>query len=425
MKPCLFVALAAGVLLFSGGWVAANEGSVAFVGATIIDGTGAAPLVDGVLVVTDGRVRAMGPAAEVGVPEDAALIDVGGKTIIPGLINAHGHAGDTLGLETGHYSRRNLLDQLALYARYGVTTVVSLGGDQAPGFAVRNGQFHPGLDRARLYVAGGVVNGDAWPEIRAQVNANADLGADFIKTRLDSELGQLPTLAPDVFQSLVELAHSRRLPVAVHVYYLNDARTALESGAEIIAHSVRDRAVDQAFVDLLLGNNACYIPTMMRDVSTFIYESEPEFFADPFFLAEADPEVIAELRSPEYRSAIRNSTAAQQYKADLPNAIANLGVLHEAGALIAMGTDSGPPARFQGYFEHVEMEMMVDAGMTPMQAIHAATGAAARCIGKSDIGTLEPGNWGDFIILNANPALDILNTRAIDSVWIAGNRVSR
>ena len=425
MHSRLFTALFAMTSIIASAPIAANEGSIAFIGAAIIDGTGAEPLADSVLVITDGRVRSIGPASEVSIPEDATRIDVGGKTIIPGLINTHGHAGGTLGLETGHYSRRNVLDQLSLYARYGVTTVVSLGGDEAPGFEVRNEQFHAGLDRARLYVTGSVVNGEEWPEIRQQVNANADLGADFIKTRIDSDLGQLPTLSPDVFQSLVDLAHSRRLPVAVHIYYLEDARTVLESGAEIVAHSVRDREVDAEFVDLLIRNNACYIPTMMRDVSTFVYESEPDFFEDPFFLAEADPEVVAELRSPEYQSSIRNSPASQQFKADLPNAIVNLGRVYEAGALIAMGTDTGPPGRFQGYFEHEELKMMVDAGMSPMDAIHAATGAAAQCISQSDIGTLEPGNWGDFIVLDENPALDIANTRTIESVWIAGNQVPR
>ena len=415
------------VLLFAifAGGVAANEGTIAFTGATIIDGTDAAPLADGVLVITDGRVRSIGPASDVSIPADAVRIDVNGKTIMPGMINAHGHVGDTLGLESGHYSRENVLDQLGLYARYGITTVLSLGGDEAPGFQLRNEQFHAGLDRARLYVAGSVVNGENLPEIRAQLNANADLGADFIKTRIDSELGQLPTLAPDVFQSLMDLAAVRRLPVAVHVYYLEDARMVLDAGADIIAHSVRDREVDGDFIALMIENDACYIPTMMRDVSTFVYESEPDFFSDPFFLAEADPAVLAELSTPEYRSGIRTSPASQQYKADLPNAIVNLGLLHEAGVRVAMGTDSGPPARFQGYFEHEELQMMVDAGMSPLDAIRAATGEAAQCIGQSEIGTLEPGNWGDFIVLDGNPVLDIANTRRIDSVWVAGNRVPR
>ena len=425
MKSHLFPALLLLTSIILHGSAAANEGSIAFTGATIIDGTAAAPLADGVLVVTDGRVRSIGPASEVSIPADAERIDVSGKTIMPGMINAHGHVGDTLGLETGHYSRENILDQLGLYARYGITTVLSLGGDEAPGFQVRNEQFHAGLDRARLYVAGSVVNGETLPEIRSQLNANADLGADFIKTRIDSELGQLPTLAPEVFQSLMDLAASRRLPVAVHIYYLEDARMVLEAGADIIAHSVRDLEVDRDFIELMIENGACYIPTMMRDVSTFVYETEPDFFSDPFFLTEADPAVLAELSTPEYRSGIRNSAASRQYKADLPNALVNVGLLHDAGVLVAMGTDTGPPARFQGYFEHEEMQMMVDAGMSPLDAIRAATGEAARCIGQSEIGTLEPGNWGDVIVLDGNPAQDIANTRLIDSVWIAGNRVPR
>ena len=428
VRFCLFFAAMLAAVLVSVLFAvpgSANEGSIAYTGATIIDGTTAAPLAGGVLVITDGRVRSIGPAAEVGIPADATVIDVGGKTIMPGMINAHGHVGDTLGLETDHYSRENVLDQLALYARYGITTVASLGGDGAAGFAVRNEQFHAGLDRARLYAAGSVVNGETRPEIRRQLNANADLGADFIKTRIDSELGQLPTLAPSVFQSLMALANSRRLPVAVHIYYLEDARMVLEAGAAIIAHSVRDLEVDQNFIDLMLANDACYIPTMMRDVSTFVYENEPDFFSDPFFLAEADPAVLAELSTPEYQSGIRNSPAARQYRADLPNAMVNVGLLHEAGVRVAMGTDSGPPARFQGYFEHEELAMMVAAGMSPLAAIHSATGAAADCIGQSEIGTLEPGNWADFIILDGNPAEDIANTRLIDSVWIAGNRVPR
>ena len=88
-----------------------------------------------------------------------------------------------------------------------------------------------------------------------------------------------------------------------------------------------------------------------------------------------------------------------------------------------MGTDTGPPARFQGYFEHMEMQMMVEAGMSPLDVIRASTGVAADCINVGDVGTLEPGRWGDLIVLGANPAEDIENTKSIESVWIAGNRV--
>ena len=110
-------------------------------------------------------------------------------------------------------------------------------------------------------------------------------------------------------------------------------------------------------------------------------------------------------------------------KAQLPTAMENVATLHNAGIRVAIGTDTGPPARFQGYFEHMEMHMMVDAGMSPLDAIRSSTGVAADCIGMGDIGTLEPGKWGDFSVLTENPADDIRNSHSIESVYIAGNLV--
>jgi imidazolonepropionase-like amidohydrolase len=401
----------------------ANEGSIAFVGARLIDGTIADPIEDGVVVITDGRIRTVGPRSAVTVPDGAQIIDVTGKTIMPGIINAHGHVGDTLGLERGHYNTDNLLRQLSLYARYGVTTVNSLGGDEEQGFALRNDQFDQGLDRARIYVAGSVVVGDTEAAIRAEVNRNADMGANFIKVRIDDELGSVEKMPRSVFDALVDQAHIRRLPVAAHLFYLDDAKYILNSGADLLAHSVRDLAVDDEFIDLINAKNVCYIPTLTREVSTFVYEGEPEFFSDPYFLKEAEPAILEQLKSPERQTRMQNSRAAAGYKIALEVAMANVKALNDRGVRIAMGTDTGPPARFQGYFEHMEMQMMVDAGMSPIEVIRASTGVAADCMGMGDIGTLEPGKWGDLIVLDANPAEDIANSKTITSVWIAGNRV--
>ena len=89
-----------------------------------------------------------------------------------------------------------------------------------------------------------------------------------------------------------------------------------------------------------------------------------------------------------------------------------------------MGTDTGPPGRFQGYFEHRELELMIESGLTPLRTIAASTGEAARCLGlREQLGTIEVGKWADFIVLGANPLDDIRNTREIESVWISGNQV--
>ena len=90
---------------------------------------------------------------------------------------------------------------------------------------------------------------------------------------------------------------------------------------------------------------------------------------------------------------------------------------------IAFGTDSGPPARFQGYFEHMELELMAKAGLTASQILLSATRDAASALGRTDIGTLEAGKWADFIVLSNNPLDDIKNARTIESVWIGGNQV--
>ncbi len=126
--------------------VNANEGNLAFVGADIIDGTGSDVIENGVVVVSNGRIRAVGPAADVSLPDNTEVIDASGKTIMPGMINAHGHVGSTLGLESGRYSRENVLRQLSLYGRYGVTTIVSLGDDEEAGFNLRDSQQRPDLD---------------------------------------------------------------------------------------------------------------------------------------------------------------------------------------------------------------------------------------------------------------------------------------
>jgi len=401
----------------------AGEGSLAFVGARIIDGTAAEPIEDGVVVITDGRIRSVGPRSEVTISKDAEVIDVRGKTIMPGLVDAHGHVGGTIGLEGGHYNTENLLRQLSLYARYGVTMVNSLGGDEQQGFDLRNKQDNKNLNRARILVAGSVVAGDSEDAIRAEVNRNTDMGVNYIKVRVDDNLGNGQKMPRDLFDALLDQAHTRRLPLAVHLFYLEDAKYILEAGADLVAHSIRDLPVDKEFIGLINERDKCYVPTLTREVSTFVYEDEPEFFKDPFFLKAVDLDVIEELKKPQRQARLRNSRSAQAYKKGLGVAMANVGALYDAGVKIAMGTDTGLPARFQGYFEHMEMQMMVEAGMSPLDAIRASTGVAAECINQGDIGTLEPGKWGDLIVMGANPAENIINTKTIESVWIAGNRV--
>jgi imidazolonepropionase-like amidohydrolase len=396
----------------------------AFTNARIIDGTGNV-IESGVLVVQDGRILRLDHNIEFPPPRGAEVINARGKTIIPGLINAHGHVSDVQGLRSGPdlYTPENVARQLGLYARYGVTTVFSLGGDGPPAFRMRDEQNTPALKRARIYVAGPVLTSATPEAARKDVDAVAAMKADTVKIRLDDNLGTSRKMPPEVYTAVIQEAKAKGMRMIVHVYYLDDAKAVMKLGGEI-THSVRDRDVDDEFIALLKQSGSAYCPTLMREVSTFVYESTPDFFADPFFLREVDPQVVAQLKDPKRQQAMHESVAAQKYKAGLQVANRNLKRVLDAGIPIVMGTDTGPAARFQGYFEHLELEMMVKAGMTPMQALVSATGAAAKYMKLTgQVGTLQKGAWADFLVLDKNPLEDIRNTRSLESVWVAGNRL--
>ena len=402
-------------------------GSVkAFIGATVIDGTGGRPLLDAIIVVRDQRVVAVGPAKTTTVPDGATTIDVAGRTIVPGMINSHGHVGSTLGLESGaaQNTTENVQRQLALNARYGITTVVSLGDDREAGFAARDANDKPGLDRSRLYVTGPVITANTPDEARTAVDAAAKLRPDWIKIRVDDNLGSTPKMTPDVYAAVIEQAHKHDLRVAAHLYYLEDAKGLLRAGVDLIAHSIRDAPVDKELTDLMKARNVCLSPTLMREVSTFVYETRPAFFDDPFFRKEADPKILATLEEPARQASMASSKPAQTYKKALEIARRNVKALHEAGIRLASGTDSGPPARFQGYFEHLELEELVKSGLPSSAALVAATGDAANCLGLADrLGTIQQGRYADLVVLAKSPLDDVKNTRTIESVWISGNRV--
>jgi imidazolonepropionase-like amidohydrolase len=416
-------ALAAGAAVLAGVSLAGRPAAqapagptVAFSGARVIDGTGRA-IERATVLVASGRIVSVG-GADVAVPPGATRVDLTGKTMIPGLINAHAHVNNG---DPALPPYDQLVQQLRLYARFGVTSAVTLGDDGTESVKVRDDNLKGPLDRARLFVAGPPVVATTVEEARRLIDRNADQRVNVIKTRLN---GNANDMKPDVYGAVIERAHQRGLPVAAHLYYLKDAQGLVEAGLDIIAHSVRDQDVDAAFIAELKRRNVAYIPTLTRDLSVFVYESTPAFFSEPFFRrgGEAYAGEVKQLEEPALQAKTRASAEAQAIKKALEQANRNLKRLAEAGVTIAMGTDSGTGlGRWQGYFEHVELEMMVKAGLSPMQALVAATGAAARAMRLDDqVGTIAPGKWADFVVLNRDPLADIRNTREIAAVWLAG-----
>jgi imidazolonepropionase-like amidohydrolase len=401
---------------------------IALVGARIIDGTGAPPLEDGTLVIApDGRIAAVGPSSAIQIPADVVRIPMAGKTIMPGLINAHGHL--NVDANTKLPVREHLLQRLRLYAQYGVTTVVSLGStdaDEAEDLRIRDEQRKSYPDRARLYTAGAFAIGKTAEEARNAVDRLAGEHVDIVKYKIN---GLPEDMTPDVYGALVDEAKKKGLRTAVHIFYLKDAKEAIAKGTNILAHSVRDKDVDAELILAMKEKGVAYIPTLTRDLSVFVYEKEPEFFHDPFFERGiyAYRTEVDLLKDPAHQLMLRNSPQVQSEKQALRQAMRNLKILFDAGIPIAMGTDTGSAndlGRWQGYFEHVELELMVQAGLTPLQALTAATGDAARIMRLDSIGTLRGGNWADLLIVNGNPLQDIRNTRKIDSIWIAGRKTS-
>jgi imidazolonepropionase-like amidohydrolase len=404
----------------------AQEPDRVFTGARLIDPVTARVTANATVVVRGGRIVAGGPGNTVRTPADSAASDLGGQFVLPGFISAHVHVSDVNGDRPRAYTEENTLRQLGVFARYGITTVWSLDGERAPAFAARDSQNTPALDRTRLYVAGSAIGAKTPDEARQMVAAVAALKPDVIKIRVDDNLGTAAKMTPDVYRAVIEEAHRRGLRVAAHLFYLDDAKDLLRAGVDIVAHSVRDKDIDDEFIALMKARRVSYCPTLTRDLSTFVYESTPAFFSDPFFLREADRDVVARLQQPAAQEAMRASKTAQGYKAALTVAKRNLKRAADAGVVIVMGTDAGPfPERFQGYFEHLEMQMMVEAGMTTAQVLRAATIDATRAMKMDGVGELKPGAWADFVSLERNPLQDIRNTRSIGGVWIAGNRVAR
>ncbi len=430
MKRIITSLMLAASLVAAAGFVsvahAQQSGVVALTGARLFDGTGSAPIERATLIIRNGRVEAVGAVDAVSIPGEAERIDLTGKTILPGFVNAHGHLNE--GFEAAS-ARDSLMAQLRQYASYGITTVVVLGIEEQnfePALRLRDEQRNgQALDGARAYIAGpSLQNLQTAEEARARVNAYADAGADVVKIHVT---GNPNDMTPAVYGALIDQAHSRGLDVSAHMYYLEDARGLIDAGVDVLAHSVRDQDVDTALIDEIKRRNVGYTPTLTRDLARFVYEGIPDFLSDPFFLQRAEPYAaeIEVVRDPARQEEMRTSEVRQADKIGLQRGERNLKILSDAGVLIGLGTDTGTNVgQWQGYFEHVELEMMVDAGMTPMQVLVAATGGAARAAGLDDLGTLQPGRWADLVVLNANPFDNIRATREIDSVWIAGSRLA-
>jgi imidazolonepropionase-like amidohydrolase len=354
------------------------DATLSLINGRLIDGIGADALPDGAVVIRNGRIVAAGPSTQVEIPANTKIIDVQGRTILPGFINAHVHAA---------YSAW----RLKAWAKGGVTTVRDLGafGRYTRAKFVTRDTLNANPKCARLFAVGSFINvKGGYPiaywgghavtitspeEARRAVNKLIDDGADVIKTAMESgyAFGQSgwPLLSAEEAKALVDTAHERGKPVTAHVTSARDLNRALDAGVDEIAHMVVDELSEQ-LLSRMIEAGTRWVPTL-------------ELWQG-----------VSRIYPVSYGSM----------------AIKNLTLFVEAGGEVVLGTDyaGAPNVNFDLGMPIHEIEWMQEAGMTPMQIIVAATKNGARsCNMQNELGTLEAGKLADVLVVDGDPLADI------------------
>ena len=416
-----------------------------FTGGRVIVGDGR--VIDSAAFVVRGDlIVAVGPVDEVEVPSGATLVDLTGYTVMPTLVNTHAHLGweqySSWGSE--NFTRENLVDHLNRHAYYGVGTIISTGSDkEAIALEVQHAQQLGDIGGARYLVSPGVGTPGGGPnprftddagwwglhavtsaaEARDVVRAEAARGVRILKIWVDARderRGAQVKLQPEIYRAVLDEALVRDIRVIAHATTLEDHKRLVHAGTRRFIHMPYDRDVDDEYLALVEARNVFIVPTL-----GMVTRGEPyrrPVFEDPFCQEQVSSDVVALLRdaSGSRPGARRDRTAADDERS---RRIAdNFAKLADH---IILGTDAGAVGDFFGYADHLELELFVRLGMTPSEAIVAATQRAAEAFGLTHVGTVAAGQSADFMVLDANPLDDITNTRQIARVFLRGEEIDR
>jgi imidazolonepropionase-like amidohydrolase len=442
-KFVVFLVVVGGMLVVR----AAYGDNVVFRHVRIIDGNGGAPMEDASLVIEGDHIAAVRADSAATAPAGAEVRDLSGKTVLPGLISDHSHVGliDGLSAAPQNYNRQNIVRQLKQFQRYGITTVMALGLNDRLAYPDLRAEAHADtLGGADLFAADcgiGIPDGappvvfgpnqlyrPQTPELaRAAVREMAERHADLIKVWVDDFHHSLKVkMSPEMYGAVIDEAHKLGLRVAAHVYYLDDARTLVAAGVDILAHGVRDQAVDNDFIKQIKTAGTWYIATLGLDESFYIFAEHPEWMKSAFLTEALQPALANQFNNPTWRAvALGGPHQVEVDKASLQTNMKNLKSLYDAGVKIGFGTDSGAtPLRIPGFAEHRELALSTEAGLTPLAAITLATRNAAELMRLDDRGVIAAGKRADLLVVDGDPSKNIKDVDRIDSVWQRGKRVA-
>jgi imidazolonepropionase-like amidohydrolase len=413
-----------------------------FEGARLIMGDGGPPIESSAFIVDNAKFSSVGRKGELQLPRGAARVDLTGKTVMPAMVDVHSHFGflnqQDGSMSKANFNYENLRDHLNRYAYHGFAAAISMGTDMGelpyelrkdviPGAAlfrtVGRGLAYPGSgpnDPARNDVPYVVTTVE---QARQAVQDLAPHHPDFVKIWVDDRNRTQKKLTPELYGAAIDEAHKHNLRAIAHVFDLEDAKGLVRAGIEGFTHLVRDKDVDDEFMQLLRQHPGVFITPNLGITSRSMEAGRPAWLDDPLLHETIPP---GEIKRLEGQFANRKPEALANTRASWDRQVRNLAKVREAGARIALGSDSaGDPSRTMGWHAIWEVDALVKAGMTPAEVIVASTRLAAETLRLDQLGTVAPGKSADFVVLNANPLDNIANTRKIYKVYLRGQEVDR
>ena len=405
-------------------------------------GDGGPPIERSAFIVESDKFTSVGRQGEISLPQSAARVNLAGKTVMPAMIDVHSHLGflDQMDgtMSKANFNRKNLVDHLNRYAYHGFAAVISVGTDMGelpyqlreeviPGAAlfrtVGRGLAWPGsgpFDPARTDVPYVVTT---VKQARQAVQDLAPHHPDFVKIWVDDRNHTQKKLTPELYGAAIDEAHKYNLRTIAHVFDLEDAKGLLRSGIEGFMHLVRDKEVDEEFLDLVRQHPGVFFTPNLGVTSRGIESGRPAWLDDPLLHETIPASEIKRLenqfgnRKPEQIANTRKSWELQ---------MRNLAKIRAAEGRIVLGSDSaGDPSRTLGWHAIWEVDAMAKAGMAPAEVIVASTRLAAETLRLDRLGIVAPGKSADFVVVDANPLDNIANTRKISRVYLRGAEVDR